>query len=163
MRKVRGETDLLHRTFVLSIAGKGLFGLIELIGAVAALFITPEEVRAFTHWITAGLVHDNPNNVVAQWLITAGNHVTGATTLWVSAYLVLHGLTKVVLVIALLRDKLWAYPSMLVALVIFIVTQTVQLIDSFTVGVLLLTLFDVFILWLTWREYQLHKKNRAAR
>ncbi|MFM6962962.1 MAG: DUF2127 domain-containing protein, partial [Micrococcales bacterium] len=118
MKKLRSETQLLHRTFMLSIAGKGLFGLIELIGAVAALIITPEQVKAFTHWITAGLVHDNPNNVVAQWLLTAGNHVTGATTLWISAYLVLHGLTKVVLVIALFRDKLWAYPSMLVALLI---------------------------------------------
>ena len=163
MKKIGTETKLLHRTFVLSIGGKGLFGLIQVLGAIAALIVTPAQIQAFTLWITGGLLAENPNNVVALYLISASNHVTSATTLWVSIYLILHGLTKVVLVVALLRDKMWAYPAMLVALGVFIVTQTIQMSASFSWGVLALTLFDLFITWLTWREYRLHKAAMSAK
>lgn len=148
---------------MLSVAGKGFFGLIQVLGAVAALLVTPAQIHAFTLWITGGLLDENPNNVVALYLINASSHVTSATTLWVSLYLVLHGLTKVVLVVALLRDKMWAYPAMLIALGVFIVTQTTQMIASFSWGVLALTIFDLFIVWLTWREFRLHKAEMSAK
>jgi uncharacterized membrane protein len=39
----------------------------------------------------------------------------------------------------------------------------VELVINFSVGLLLLTLFDIFIVILTAREYRLHKMRRAAR
>ncbi|MEY2946000.1 MAG: hypothetical protein RL243_774, partial [Actinomycetota bacterium] len=53
MKKVRGETQLLHRTFVLGIGAKGLFGAIELIGAVLSFVISPAQIHAFATWLTA--------------------------------------------------------------------------------------------------------------
>lgn len=163
MKKLRSETDLLHRTFVLSIGAKGLFGLFELIGAVGAYFISPAQIQSFTHWLTAKELQLEPNNVIAQFILHLGASATTSETHFVALYLIIHGLTKVVLVWALLKDKQWAYPWMMVALVLFIVSQSIDLIASFSLGILLLTLFDVFILWLTWREYKLHKKARAAK
>ena len=161
MKKLQSETELLHRTFVLSIGAKGLFGLFELFGAVGAYFITPAQIQAFTHWLTAEELQLEPNNVIAQFILHLGANISSGETRFVALYLFIHGLTKVVLVWALLKDKQWAYPWMMIALVVFIVSQSIDLIAAFSLGILLLTLFDVFILWLTWREYALHKAAKA--
>ena len=161
MKKVRGETQLLHRTFVLGIGAKGLFGAIELIGAVLSFVISPAQIHAFATWLTAKEIQEDPNAVIAQFILHLGTSVNLSQTHYVAAYLFIHGLVKVLLVWALLRDKRWAYPWMLVALIAFIATQTWQLVTGFTWGIALLTAFDVFILWLTYREWNLHPDRRG--
>lgn len=64
------------------------------------------------------------------------------------------------LVGALLRNQIWAYPWMIVFLVAFIAYQVYRMTFAFSVGLLALTIFDVFVAWLTYREYG---KQRAIR
>jgi uncharacterized membrane protein len=66
----------------------------------------------------------------------------------------------VVLVLALLRNKLWAYPWMIAFLVAFICYQLYRIALDVTLGLTALTIFDAIIVWLTWREYH---KQRTAR
>lgn len=162
MKKLRTETQLLHRTFMISIGAKGLFGAFELLGAVVAYLVSPAQIQAFTSWLTKKELQQEPNNIFAQFVLHLGSSITTAGTHWAALYLIFHGATKVILVWALFRDKNWAYPWMLAALALFIVTQTIQMFVDYSVGVLLLTLFDIFILWLTWREYKLHRAKKAA-
>ncbi len=68
---------------------------------------------------------------------------------------------KIVLVWAVLKDKLWAYPWMVAFLLVFIAYQSYQLVVGFTVGMALLTAFDIFIVWLTLHEYRAHRTRRA--
>jgi uncharacterized membrane protein len=163
VKQVRGETDLLHRTFIISIAGKGLFGLFETLSAFLAWFISPTQVQAFTHWIIEVFFNSNAQNPIAKLVLEFGSSIDTSTTHYAAMYLAFHGLTKVVLVWALFTDKKWAYPGMLGALSLFIVTQTIQLLTAYTLGLLLLTMFDIFVLWLTLREYKLHRSSRGAR
>jgi hypothetical protein len=65
---------------------------------------------------------------------------------------------KVTLVIALLRNKLWAYPWMIAVLVAFIAYQVFLIVLSPTSGWIAPTVFDVLIVVLTWRE---HRKQRG--
>ena len=69
-----------------------------------------------------------------------------------------HGIAKVVLVIALLREQLWAYPWMIGLLGVFIAYQLYRLTYRVTIGLTLLTLFDAFVVWLTIREYRLERR-----
>lgn len=161
MRRVRGETALLHRTFILGIGAKGIFGLFEVLGALLALLITPAQLHSFFTWLTAEELREDPRAFVAQFVLHLGNSINLSQTHYVALYLAVHGVTKVVLVLALMRGKNWAYPWMLVALAVFIVTQIWQMIASFTWGMLALTLFDGFILWLTAREWKLHRASRG--
>jgi uncharacterized membrane protein len=43
-----------------------------------------------------------------------------------SVYLLTHGLSKIVLVVEILREKLWAYKGMVVLLGLFIVYLTIR-------------------------------------
>jgi uncharacterized membrane protein len=61
---------------------------------------------------------------------------------------------KVVLVVALLLNKLWAYPCLIVVLLVFICYQLYRIVLDPTAGLVALTLFDAVIVALTWREYR---------
>jgi uncharacterized membrane protein len=78
-------------------------------------------------------------------------------------YLLLHGITKIVLVAALLRNQLWAYPLLIGFLLIFIVYQLYRVVLSPTFGLSALTIFDAAIVWLTWREWRKQTTDRAIR
>jgi uncharacterized membrane protein len=48
-------------------------------------------------------------------------------------------------------------------LVVFIVYQVYRLTERFSVGLTLLTLFDMLVVWLTWREYGIKRRSDHAR
>ena len=71
-------------------------------------------------------------------------------------------IVKVVLVLALLRNKLWAYPWLIGVLLIFIGYQVYRIVLSPTLGLIALTGFDIVIVALTWREYQRQRVFRVV-
>ena len=84
-----------------------------------------------------------------------------ATTLFGAIYLLSHGIAKIVLVALVLRDKLWAYPWLIVLLLAFIGYQLYRITAvHFSAGLTALTIFDAFLVWPTWREYR-SKKARG--
>ncbi len=86
----------------------------------------------------------------------AANHVQTeglAAVLFGAMYLLTHGLVKVVLVVALLLNKLWAYPWMIGVLLLFIGYQLYRIVLQPSAGLVALTVFDGLIVVLTWREY----------
>jgi uncharacterized membrane protein len=68
----------------------------------------------------------------------------------------------VVLVTALLLNKLWAYPWMITVLILFIGYQLYRIALQPTVGMVALTVFDLVIVVLTWREYRQQRRTRTA-
>lgn len=160
--KVNPTHKLLDRVFEISIVLKGLNGVLEIVGGVALLFINPDQIRAFLSAITAHAVHAHPHSPIWHWFQHLADALDTKATVFAAIYLLLHGVIKVVLVWALLKEQMWAYPWMIVALVVFIAYQCYDLVVHFTWGMVALTVFDVFIVALTVREWQLHKARRAA-
>jgi uncharacterized membrane protein len=70
-----------------------------------------------------------------------------------------HGVVKLALVVGLLRNKLWAYPASLIALGLFIVYQLYRYSYTHGIGLIVLTAFDVFVMWLIWHEYRLVRQH----
>lgn len=87
----------------------------------------------------------------------SSDSITGHAMLFSAIYLLAHGIVKVVLVGAVLKNKLWAYPWMIVVLLVFIGYQLYQIALQASVGMIALTIFDAFIVALTWREYRMKK------
>jgi len=73
--------------------------------------------------ITQHELSEDPDDLVATQLLRLSSGLTGSAVRFAAAYLLLHGTVKVVLVVALLRTKLWAYPWLIGFLVVFIVHQ----------------------------------------
>jgi uncharacterized membrane protein len=144
----------LDRTFKVSISLKGIDGVLEIIGGLVLLFIAPATLQHWARSLTAHELAQDPHDFIANHLLHSASQLSRSTTLFGAVYLLSHGIAKVVLVVALLRNQLWAYPWMIALLGAFIVYQLYRLSYGFSVGLTLLTLFDGFVLWLTVLEYR---------
>src|SRR4029450_8694487 len=155
--------DWLDRVFEIGIIAKGLDGLVELVGGVLLLFVTPGGIHHLAVVITQGELSEDPHDVVARYILHTANGLTGNAVLFGAVYLLAHGAVKVALVVALLLNKLWAYPWMIVVLLVFIGYQLYRISLDPTAGLIALTLFDVVIVLLTWREYRVQRRIRNAK
>lgn len=77
-------------------------------------------------------------------------------------HLLAHGVMKVTLVVALLLDKVLAYPWMIILLAIFIGYQLYRIALSPSAGLIALTVFNVVIVALIWREYGQQRQQHAT-
>jgi uncharacterized membrane protein len=150
--------DRLDRLFVIGIIGKGLNGLAELVGGLLLLFLTPDRIHHLVAVLTRGELSEDPNDLVARYLLHTANGLTGSAVIFGAVYLLVHGAVKIVLVIALLLNKLWAYPCMIIVLLIFIGYQMYRIALQPNVGLIALTLFDAVIVTLTWLEYRRQRR-----
>jgi uncharacterized membrane protein len=150
----------LDKVFQVSLVFKGLDGFFELFGGLILVFVSTDDINHIVKSLTQNELSENPHNFIANHLLDFSHHLSKSSLTFGAIYLILHGLIKVVLVIAVLREELWAYPWMIAFLVIFIIYQIYRLILGFTFSLTLLTVFDIFITILTVLEYKKHKKAR---
>jgi uncharacterized membrane protein len=137
---------------------KGLDGLLELAGGVLLLLVSPATLNHWAHQLTQHELSQDPNDYLAHHLLrlTANLH---NTQLFGALYLLTHGLVKLVVVVGLFLRQRWAYPVAFVFLGGFVIYQLYRMTYAPTVGLALLTVFDLFIIWLTWREYRRTKAS----
>ena len=67
------------------------------------------------------------------------------------------------LVIGLLKNKLWAYPASLIALGLFVLYQLYRFSYTHGAGLIVLTVFDLLVMSLIWHEYRLVRRHLSAR
>jgi uncharacterized membrane protein len=152
----------LDRTFRISVGLKGVDGALEIIGGLLLLFVAPATLQSWARSLTAHELAEHPNDFVARHLLDSASQLSHSTTLFGAIYLLSHGIAKLVLVIALLRGQLWAYPWLMALLGVFIVYQLYRLSYRFTVGLIVLTAFDIFVLILTALEYRKRRSPAAV-
>jgi uncharacterized membrane protein len=157
-----GRKDLLDRTFEVAILLKGLDGVLEVVGGLILLVVSPATINRIVTTLTEHELSQDPHDFVATRLLNTAHGLTRGSVLFASLYLLSHGAVKIVLVTALLKNKLWAYPWMIAFLVLFIVYQIYRITLVPSVGLAALTAFDIFVVWLTYREYQRQRYRRAV-
>ena len=157
----RPLSPALDTTFKIGLWLKGLDGILEVVGGLLLLFLSPQAIEHIARTLTAHELREDPHDFIASHLLHTASHLTSSTTLYGAVYLLLHGAAKIVLVALVLRETLWAYPWLIGLLLAFIAYQLYQIIAvRFSAGLTALTVFDAFLAWLTWREYQARKTPR---
>lgn len=154
--------DWLDRVFEIGIIAKGLNGLLELVGGVLLLLVSPGSLYHLAVRLTTGELSEDPRDPIARSVLqTAGGLNTGNLGFG-AAYLLVHGLVKVVLVLALLKNWLWAYPAMIAVLLAFIGYQVYRITLSPGLGLVALTAFDLIIVALTAVEFGRQRARRVS-
>lgn len=152
----------LHQIFQLSILAKGVHALAECVGGVALWLVSNDAITRLARSITHLELIEDPRDFLATHLLTFAQNFSVETRHFYTFYLVSHGVVKLFLVAALLRNKLWAYPSSLVVMALFIVYQLYRFSYTHSWGLIALTVFDVIVIWLIWHEYKLVMRRRPA-
>ncbi len=151
---------LLHDSFRAAITLKGIDGILEAIGGAILWFVKPS---ALSHISLKFLELDLPfdrHEFIITHLYRATEHLADGGKHFASIYLLAHGLIKAVLVAALWFDALWAYPATIGVFGVFCVYQVHRFMHTHSIALLLITFFDLLIIWLTWREYRDQKAIR---
>ncbi len=147
----------IHRVFVISLLIKGLDSLLEIAGGI--MFLFTGSVTSLIISLTRGELLENPTDMVANGMRNLIPYFSGHTQLFWAAYLLIHGVVKIFLVAGLLKKKLWVYPTAIVVLFLFIAYQIYRYSYTHSAFLILLSLFDLLIIWLTWHEYNFYKKH----
>ena len=149
----------IHQVFEISVLLKGAHALIECIGGLALAFVSTSAITSLVNALTQDELVEDPNDLVATNLLALAQNLTLNTQHFYAFYLLSHGVIKVLLVIGLLRNKLWAYPASLVALGLFIIYQLYRFSYTHGLGLVVLTVFDVFMMGLIWHEFRLVRRH----
>jgi uncharacterized membrane protein len=156
----------LDRTFKIGLLLKAADGVLEIIGGLLLLFLSPAQIDHIVRTLTAHELAQDPHDLIARHLLHTTSHLTTATTLFGAIYLLSHGISKLVLVVLVLRNRLWAYPWLIALLLAFIGYQLYRITVQISFVLIALTIFDALLVWLTWREYRakrarLHEQTQA--
>jgi uncharacterized membrane protein len=151
------ERKIEHTFFLLSVWTKGIAGLVETIGGLLFLFIPQSGLNALVIFLTAPELAEDPTDRVATLLQHIVQELGGDTKLFVSSYLIVHGLIKVFLVAGLLGRRLWSYSVSLWFLAAFIAYQTYRFFFTHSLWLIALNIIDLIVAFLIWREYQVRK------
>ena len=151
--KIREIT--IRHVFVFGVLIKAFDGAVELLLGIALLF-----APWLTHLIDAiirGELAEDPADLLAHFAQQYLPTIAGQGA-FLAIYVGAHGLVKLFLAAALLRNKLWAYP---VAMVVFGSFAAYQLMHpSFYMYVL--TALDIIVIALTWHEWRFMRRSRSG-
>jgi len=145
---------VLDLVFLIGVLFKGINGLVELVGGVVLLFVNPEQIRGLINAALAGELRQDPQDFIANLIIHSVARLDTGSVLFLALYFLLHGVVKLLIVGALLRGTRRVYPWALAALVGFLIYQVYEVVTTGSIAMVLLTIFDVVIIALTWREWR---------
>jgi len=143
-----------HRLFQVGIVLKGLDGVLEVAGGILLAIFGSAGVSRVVAFFTQHELSEDPRDAVARWVFDHFGHIGAGTAHFAAAYLLVHGIVKVVLVAGLIRERLGIFPWALGFLGIFILYQGYRLSVHPSAGLAFLTVLDLVIMVLVWREYE---------
>ena len=153
------KEKLLYWFFRFTVWVKGIFGAFELLAGILVIAL-PHAVWVKAAAFAAHQAFDlHPNDPISHFIADQLAQFSVNSHVFATLYLIVHALTKLVLVWAVLKDKLWAYPWMIAFLGLFIVYQTYEFFVRSSLLMLGLTLFDILIVVLTWHEWHRHRER----
>lgn len=154
--------ELLRDAFRTGIAMKGADGLLEAIGGVLVWFIKPS---AMSHALRALSLHElsrDPHDFIGIHLLHISEKLAHGDPRFASIYLLTHGLLKMALAVALWLNKLWAYPLAIGVFSAFAAYQIYRFSHTHSIALLILTIFDAVIIWMTWKEYRVQEAENEG-
>jgi uncharacterized membrane protein len=154
--------SLLRGTFRAGVTMKGIDGLLEAIGGVLLWFIKPAEMSRTLQALCQHELSRDPHDFIAAHLLHLSERLARGDPFFASLYLLSHGLVKVLLAVALWLNELWAYPLAIMVFSAFGVYQVYRYSHTHSIVLLVLTVSDAAIVWLTWAEYRVQKSARGA-
>ena len=151
----------LHKAFQIGVLLKGGHAALELVGGVGLAFVSTGTITSLIVSIVQEELKENPHDIIANYLFTFAQQFSVKTKTFAAFYLLSHGVVKLILVTELLRKKLWAYPASLIVLGVFIAYQAYRFTLTHSIGLIVLSMFDLLVIVLIWHEYRLVRRHLA--
>ncbi|HEV2751968.1 MAG TPA: DUF2127 domain-containing protein [Gemmatimonadales bacterium] len=152
--ETRRRERIVHLLFEIGVIAKGIDGVLEIVGGVLLLLISPTQLHYIARILTQHELSEDPHDIVANYILHSSQGLSAGVKLFGAIYLLWHGVVKGGLVTALLLKRRWAYPTAIVAFLLFLVYQLYRYSHTSAPELLLLSVLDVVVILLTWFEYR---------
>lgn len=154
--------------FHISILIKGLISFGEVVAGLLVLFIpfstfTDFASRIATNELEEGSSNLSITNFLASHLVDYIHGIPSISSTFLAMYLLSRGLIKVVLIYAMLKNKIAAYPLSLIVLGLFVAYQMHEIFIEYSGTILALTIFDLIVMWFIWAEYKVLKARLSLK
>ena len=153
MKKI-DKARLRELLFRIGIILKGLNGVAEIAVGIALSLVSPIFINRVVHWLTAGEISQDPRDLIANFLRQEASLFSLSGKRFIAIYLLLHGAIKISVMVALLKDALWAYPAAIVIFLGFMVYLIYQYTLTGGLALIALMIFDAVVIVLIWLEYR---------
>jgi uncharacterized membrane protein len=151
---------ILKSAFRTGITLKAIDGVLEIFGGVWLWHIPPSAMNSVVRVLAEHNLSRDPHDFIAMHLLRTSEMLLSSNRLFASMYLLSHGAVKVVLAVALWMNAQWAYPLTIFVFGGFSVYQTYRYSHTHSITMLLLTIFDLAIIYLTWMEWRERKAEK---
>ena len=151
--------QIVHRLFWAGLFIKGLDGILETACSILLFLIGNATITRAIKWLTAPELAEDPHDLIANAIVNSLKHFSTGTRFFAAAYLLGHGAVKLFLVAALWREKLWAFPTALSIISAFAFYQLYRFWHKPSPSLIVLTIIDLFVIAVIWREYQIRRKR----
>jgi uncharacterized membrane protein len=152
LHKFRG--DLLHLGFEIALLLKAVNGVFEIIGGVLLMFASSSYINHIAVLLTQSELSEDPNDAIANAILTFSQSYSVSAQNFGIFYLMSHGIIKLIMVVLLWQKRLWAYPLMIFFLSLFIAYQAYRYTIDHSFMMILLTILDLVVVFLTFVEYK---------
>ncbi len=153
----------IHQIFQLSVLLKCAHALLECVAGVALALVSTSTISRIVNTLTQEELIEDPKDFVATHLLAFAQNFSIEMKQFYAFYLLSHGVIKLLLVIGLLRNKLWSYPASLVVFGLFIVYQLYRFSYTHEAGLIGLTVLDIVVIGLIWHEYGVMRRHLAKK
>jgi uncharacterized membrane protein len=149
----------IHQVFAVSVSLKGLHALFEIVAGLALYFTSTETIVGWiSNWSNREIALER-HDWIANHMLRFAETFSVQKHDFYAFYLLSHGVVKLVLVLGLLREKLWAYPASFVVFGAFIAYQLYRYSFTHEISLIVLSIFDLFVIGLAIHEYRLLRKH----
>jgi len=159
--KLLPEKDY-HELFRISILVKAADGLIEACGGIFLYFVGYNAINGVLFSAFHEEIAESPRDAFWQFMINEWHAISLSGHSFWGLLFFAHGATKVLLSIALLKNKLWAYPAAAIVFTLFVMFEVYSLAGRPSLFLWLITIFDAIVVGLILHEYSHIKKRRGA-
>jgi uncharacterized membrane protein len=140
--------------FRVAVLVKGLDGAVELVVAIVLLLLPRQAVHRLVADVVTRDLLGPPDGALSRHVVAGTAEFASGNRTFVLVYLALHGVIKLALVVALLREWRAAYPVAIAVLTVFVGYEVYRATQTGSLLLPFLAVFDVAVIALVWREYR---------
>ncbi len=149
--------EKIEKIFTASFYGglifKAAIGFFEISVSIILWFASIDILKKFTLILASHELLEDPGDLLANWIVDAANNLSISTKSFITLYLLVHGVVKLVLITLLIKKKKWSYPAAMMLLLTTIFIQLVRIVEHYSAVLTVLNIIDIIIFAVVWREY----------
>jgi uncharacterized membrane protein len=158
--KLLPEKDY-RQLFRIGILVKAVDGFIEACGGVFFYFTGYTIINGILFSVFHEEIAESPRDAFWQFFINQWHSISLSSNSFWGLLFFAHGVIKLALSVALLKNYLWAYPTGAIVFTVFVGYEIYSLTNHPSLFLWCITIFDALVVGLILHEYRHIKKRRA--